>query len=1086
MASKEGLGAFIFGEPKAKAKKKKKSRGRGDTYSDRDSDDYSSSTSTSSTSSSASSVAPILDGQRYAELSSDRIARHSAAKLEKRKETKASKSKKKPQKQHTLSSSSSTDSSSLSIYDSEIEAIVEFEKGKPTSTALKKLWKNVKQLKTKVKRLENASSDSDSDESVRSSKKGKRNPQQSKAKSVGSDGVEKAEKGEGAISTLAEETSSDPLSGKSDADKEVPREGKEEGGVNLEHTTKDDNDDAREPLASDERKKAGAEDDEKASDGGDEVPREECELEEDKEDSASTEFELKYQFFHRKDQKELNRFYDDRISPFIRVRWDDINHNTSPENTEADDQKGKVIAGEVDIIEICLESSVFKTFLANITSPPPLFHPIPPPPSMMPRGVKVSKLPAHKRSGKLRLDESVSFFKPFRWLIQNRAFFEQKATELEEDMVKSTESSELLRNIDESQGNSAHDTKFEEPEHDLGAQIRFLIEFMDEYLAGPLKKYGDARNGNLKTIGFEDLWMLYTPGDIIYTPLRYAQLTAIPPAPASAMKNRPGGPNPPSPVTYRQGFGRETPQAYKIISVAGGRRYAAPSPPGRMSNTHAPLKLVCYFLDLGGYRFDVVTDTFTFRPFDTEMPITGLEAYPLAYASLGETSGEAEMRKFLAARGKSFVEVSEASHKLYAGPAWTDSQNNKEEIDTPVIVDFALAYQNTPSWRPTFCVPYIDFYNTGSWSHHNLLINRARIAVSERVQGYPVVGSVTSDPAIPQVIAAMEANGDILLLPGMVYAFALRDRKWVALDLMLLQDTQYEDGWKDLILPPGHKEMVRAVVENHAAGSRATGGMKKGSAEVDIVRGKVFLRILEYYAGILFLTTNRVGSFDDAFRSRLHLTLYYPKLDKKQTLQIFEMNIRRVRDLNTKREQAGQRSVEIQDDKILRFARKHCETLSWNGRQIRNAFQTAIALAEFDVRDDGNDEPQAVMGKKQFKTIAKASIEFDNYLFHTHGGADQAAKARREQVRWDYEVEGRPARKPELIDSSSSSESSSSSSSSDSSSEDSDSSADKADSSDSDDGKRRKKKKKKKGKGKDKKSKKSDSKSKKSKSKKDK
>lgn len=185
--------------------------------------------------------------------------------------------------------------------------------------------------------------------------------------------------------------------------------------------------------------------------------------------------------------------------------------------------------------------------------------------------------------------------------------------------------------------------------------------------------------------------------------------------------------------------------------------------------------------------------------------------------------------------------------------------------------------------------------------------------------------------------------------------------------------------------------------------------------------------------------------------------------------------------------------------------------MSWNGRQIRNAFQTAIALAEFDIRDDGDNEPHAVMGKKQFKTIAKASIEFDvsthsvlliltvfssdmlkcfiqNYLFHTHGGADQAAKARREQVRWDYEVEGRPARKPELIDSSSSasSESSSSSSSSDSSSEDSDSSADKVDSSDSDDGKRRKKKKKKKGKGKDKKSKKSDSKSKNSKSKKDK
>lgn len=88
----------------------------------------------------------------------------------------------------------------------------------------------------------------------------------------------------------------------------------------------------------------------------------------------------------------------------------------------------------------------------------------------------------------------------------------------------------------------------------------------------------------------------------------------------------------------------------------------------------------------------------------------------------------------------------------------------------------------------------------------------------------------------------------------------------------------------------------------------------------------VFLRILEYYPGILFLTTNRVGSFDDAFRSRLHLTLYYPKLDRKQTLQIFEMNIRRVRDLNSKREEAGQRSIQVHDDKILKFAKKHFET----------------------------------------------------------------------------------------------------------------------------------------------------------------
>jgi hypothetical protein len=44
--------------------------------------------------------------------------------------------------------------------------------------------------------------------------------------------------------------------------------------------------------------------------------------------------------------------------------------------------------------------------------------------------------------------------------------------------------------------------------------------------------------------------------------------------------------------------------------------------------------------------------------------------------------------------------------------------------------------------------------------------------------------------------------------------------------------------WNDLILPSGHKNMVRAVVENHAVGSRSTAANSKHAAEVDIVRGK--------------------------------------------------------------------------------------------------------------------------------------------------------------------------------------------------------------------------------------------------------
>ncbi|EHK22006.1 uncharacterized protein TRIVIDRAFT_132053, partial [Trichoderma virens Gv29-8] len=40
----------------------------------------------------------------------------------------------------------------------------------------------------------------------------------------------------------------------------------------------------------------------------------------------------------------------------------------------------------------------------------------------------------------------------------------------------------------------------------------------------------------------------------------------------------------------------------------------------------------------------------------------------------------------------------------------------------------------------------------------------------------------------------------------------------------------------------------------------------------------IFLRRLEYYQGILILTTNRYTSFDPAFKSRIHFYLDYSNL----------------------------------------------------------------------------------------------------------------------------------------------------------------------------------------------------------------
>lgn len=108
----------------------------------------------------------------------------------------------------------------------------------------------------------------------------------------------------------------------------------------------------------------------------------------------------------------------------------------------------------------------------------------------------------------------------------------------------------------------------------------------------------------------------------------------------------------------------------------------------------------------------------------------------------------------------------------------------------------------------------------------------------------------------------------------------------------------------------------------------------------------VFLSMLEYYSGILFLTTNKIGTFDEAVKSRIHVSLYYKELDKAQTLDIWKFNLERIRETREGR-------VSFDQDAMMKWMKRFFKGNAkqkmrpWNGRQIRNACQTAAALAEF-------------------------------------------------------------------------------------------------------------------------------------------
>lgn len=100
-----------------------------------------------------------------------------------------------------------------------------------------------------------------------------------------------------------------------------------------------------------------------------------------------------------------------------------------------------------------------------------------------------------------------------------------------------------------------------------------------------------------------------------------------------------------------------------------------------------------------------------------------------------------------------------------------------------------------------------------------------------------------------------------------------------------------------------------------------------------------FLRAMEYYKGILFLTTNRVGTFDEAFISRINLTIYYTPFSTKARREVWESFLRKLE--KEKEEQmrihSNTRDYVEESDEL--------ERLQWNGREIRNGMYLAKVLA---------------------------------------------------------------------------------------------------------------------------------------------
>lgn len=88
----------------------------------------------------------------------------------------------------------------------------------------------------------------------------------------------------------------------------------------------------------------------------------------------------------------------------------------------------------------------------------------------------------------------------------------------------------------------------------------------------------------------------------------------------------------------------------------------------------------------------------------------------------------------------------------------------------------------------------------------------------------------------------------------------------------------------------------------------------------------VFLRNLEYYEGVMFLTSNRVEAIDTAFRSRIHLRLPYSDPDVSTRTQIWKRF--------------------LPHDTGMDLCNELGRDLNVNGREIKNLARTATLLSK--------------------------------------------------------------------------------------------------------------------------------------------
>ncbi|KAL8649650.1 MAG: hypothetical protein Q9210_004274 [Variospora velana] len=278
--------------------------------------------------------------------------------------------------------------------------------------------------------------------------------------------------------------------------------------------------------------------------------------------------------------------------------------------------------------------------------------------------------------------------------------------------------------------------------------------------------------------------------------------------------------------------------------------------------------------------------------------------------------------------------------------------------------------------------------------------NRATAGMASSRRGYSIASStfrsqdLDDSPKRSAQIPVGSSERDLsshqlLLLFPVSQAFALRTKQWFSIEADFCYEVfPSEESIENLVLDKVELETIRGLArrQNSKHDVWAADFIEgKGTGQIILLHGDLarnglvsaFLRRMEYCKGLLFLTTNRVGQIDDTFISRVHIAIGYKPLSGEDRKRIWHGFFHKL-----VKERAGKIQVALGAKKwVLEMVAAGKAQL--NGRDIRNALQTAITLAEAEAEEDPDFDPSKmaiVVDQSHFQRVLDISHKFHEYV----------------------------------------------------------------------------------------------------------